>query len=131
MARFLCRAAIRGNGYRAPGTRLLLPSQAQGGQPIVRFRCRREPLLPGMDIGWTMKVIRAAFQQRQNAAKHPIRPRFGAFPEQALLSLEQAGIDHGRRPQTLDWREFAALSAAIRSVQSKGSTCTADNTPLS
>lgn len=85
---------------------------------IVRFRCRREPPLPGMDIAWTMKVVRAAFQQRRKTLRNTLSGHaLGLSKEQALLALEQADIDHGRRPQTLDWREFAALAESIRKVQ--------------
>jgi len=86
---------------------------------IVRFRLRREPLLPDLDVAWTMKVVRAAFQQRRKTLRNTLSAQgLGLSREQAMQALEQAGIDHGRRPQTLDWREFAVLANTIRSVQS-------------
>ncbi len=89
---------------------------------IVRLRCRREPPLPDMDVAWTMKVVRAAFQQRRKTLRNTLSGHaLGLSKEQALQALERTGIDHGRRPQTLDWREFAALSANIRAVQSEAS----------
>ena len=85
---------------------------------IVRFRCRREPPLPGMDLAWTMKVVRAAFQQRRKTLRNTLSGNaLGLSKEEALSALEQAGIDHGRRPQTLDWKEFAALAEAVRRVK--------------
>ena len=85
---------------------------------IVRFRCRREPPLPDMDIAWTMKVVRAAFQQRRKTLRNTLSgAALGLSKEQALAALERAGIEHGRRPQTLDWREFAALAVVIRDIQ--------------
>lgn len=87
---------------------------------IVRFRCRREPPLPGMDVAWTMKVVRAAFQQRRKTLRNTLSGvALGLSKEQALRALDLAGIDHGRRPQTLDWREFAALANAVRETKSE------------
>ena len=82
---------------------------------IVRFRCRREPLQPGMDVAWTMKVVRAAFQQRRKTLRNTLSSAaLGLSKEVALRALDRAGIDHNRRPQTLDWQEFGLLADAIR-----------------
>ncbi len=84
---------------------------------IVRFRCRREPLLPGMDIAHTMRVVRAAFGKRRKTLRNTLTGgMLGLTREEALAALEAAEIDAGRRPQTLDWREFNALAEAIRTV---------------
>lgn len=84
---------------------------------IVRFRIRKEPLLPGLDLAWTMRVVRAAFQQRRKTLRNTlVGPALGLTKAQALLALEAAGINHGRRPQTLEWWEFAKLAKCIREV---------------
>ncbi len=89
---------------------------------IVRFRCRREPPLPGMDVAHTMRVVRAAFGQRRKTLRNTLSGgALGLSREQALAALETAGIDHERRPQTLDWREFAALADAIKNLQQEES----------
>ena len=82
---------------------------------IVRFRCRREPPLPGMDVAHTMRVVRAAFGKRRKTLRNTLTGGIlGLSREEALQSLETAGIDPSRRPQTLDWQEFAVLANAIR-----------------
>ncbi|MCK5862180.1 MAG: ribosomal RNA small subunit methyltransferase A, partial [Candidatus Hydrogenedentes bacterium] len=84
---------------------------------IVRFRCRREPPLPGMDVAHTMRVVRAAFGKRRKTLRNTLTGGIlGLSREQAIQSLEIAGIDPGRRPQTLDWQEFAVLANAIREI---------------
>ena len=103
-------------GHRVPASCFLPKPKVDSC--IVRFRCRREPPLPGMDVAWTMKVVRAAFQQRRKTLRNTLSGNaLGLSKEEALSALEQAGIDHGRRPQTLDWKEFAALAEAVRRVK--------------
>lgn len=87
---------------------------------IVRFRCRREPPLPGMDVAHTMRVVRAAFGKRRKTLRNTLTGgALGLSREQARAALEAAGIDGGRRPQTLDWREFATLAGAISQTTGK------------
>lgn len=89
---------------------------------IVRFRCRKTPPLPDLDIAWTMKVVRAAFQQRRKTLRNTLSGNaLGLSKEEALAALEKAGIDHNRRPQTLDWPEFAELATAIRGLHNRKS----------
>jgi len=84
---------------------------------IVRFRCRKEPPLPGMDVARTMRVVRAAFGKRRKTLRNTLTGgMLGLSREQAIEALEKAGIDQNRRAQTLDWREFAALSTAIQEI---------------
>ncbi|HDP34691.1 MAG TPA: ribosomal RNA small subunit methyltransferase A [Candidatus Hydrogenedentes bacterium] len=84
---------------------------------IVRFRCRRDPPLPGMDVARTMRVVRAAFGKRRKTLRNTLTGgMLGLAREQAIEALARAGIDAGRRPQTLDWREFAALADAVWGV---------------
>ena len=84
---------------------------------IVRLRRRADPPYPEADARFLMSVIRAAFSQRRKTLRNSLT-RSGAFgaPREAVLeALEAAGIDPGRRPQTLDLEEFSRLAAAIRS----------------
>ena len=83
---------------------------------IVRFRCHREPPLGGVDTPFFMKLVRAAFQQRRKTLRNALTKggSFGAPKEAVLAALEAAGIDPGRRAQTLDLDEFARLAREIR-----------------
>ena len=57
-------------------------------------------------------VVRAAFGQRRKALLNALSgdPALGWSREQAASALEAAGIDGGRRGETLTLEEFAALS---------------------
>lgn len=56
-------------------------------------------------------VVHAAFGQRRKTLRNALR---AVFPPEAVdAALAQTGIDGGRRGETLDIAEFAALAAAI------------------
>jgi len=81
---------------------------------IVRFRVREEPLSP--DPRFVMKVVRAAFGQRRKTLRNALTAtgHFGAPKEAVLEAMEAAGIDPGRRAQTLTLEDFIRLAGAIR-----------------
>jgi len=82
---------------------------------IVRFRCK--PRTTGIDEQkFMMKVVRAAFSQRRKTLRNSLTKSggFGAPKEAVLAALEAAGIDDGRRPQTLDRDEFSRLALEIK-----------------
>ena len=82
---------------------------------IVRFKCHPRAADNKIDEQrFTMKVVRAAFSQRRKTLRNSLTTSFGA-PKQAVLeALEAAGIDDGRRPQTLSLAEFARVAQEIR-----------------
>jgi 16S rRNA (adenine1518-N6/adenine1519-N6)-dimethyltransferase len=84
---------------------------------VVRFRCRKQPLYPGLEDGFLMGLIRAAFSQRRKTIRNSLTKSgtFGAAKESVLAAFESTGIDSNRRPETLEIDEFAALARAIRS----------------
>ena len=76
--------------------------------------------LPGMDVAYTMRVARAAFGKRRKTLRNTLTGgALGLTRDQALEALETANIEPGRRPQTLDWREFAALANAIGAITTR------------
>lgn len=83
---------------------------------IVRLRRRATSPVEGIDHGFMMKVVRAAFQQRRKTLRNSLAKSggFGAPKEAVLAAFEAAGVDGGRRPQTLTLEEFAMLAQAIR-----------------
>lgn len=83
---------------------------------IVRLRCPRTPPVPAAERPFLMKMVRAAFSQRRKTLRNSLT-KSGAFgaPAAAVLSgMEAAGIDPGRRPQTLALEEFVRLAREIR-----------------
>jgi len=64
-----------------------------------------------------MKVVRAAFAQRRKTIRNSLTHSggFGAPKEDILASLDAAGIDGGRRAQSLAFDEFVRLATEIRS----------------
>jgi len=82
---------------------------------VVRFRCHENPL-GGDDPKFFMKVVRAAFSQRRKTLRNSLTKsgNFGAPKEAVLEAMEVAGVDPGRRPQSLDLREFQSLAREIR-----------------
>lgn len=83
---------------------------------IVRLRCLKDPRVAGMDRAYFMRLIRAAFEQRRKTLRNSLTRsvRLGLPKETILEALEAAGIDSGRRPESLSFEEFAALAAAMK-----------------
>ncbi len=78
---------------------------------LVLFRRYNEPRFTNADRHDVFALVDAAFGQRRKTL-HAALKRI--VPEQAF---DQAGIDPTRRGETLTINEFAALSAAIKEVQ--------------
>ncbi|MBI2426003.1 MAG: ribosomal RNA small subunit methyltransferase A [Candidatus Hydrogenedentes bacterium] len=83
---------------------------------IVRFRTHDTPMSGGVEPAFLMKVVRAAFATRRKTLRNCLTKsgNFGVPKEQVLEAMDQAGIDGGRRPQTLSIEEFATLAGSIR-----------------
>lgn len=83
---------------------------------IVRLRGRKEPLYPGLENRFLMKVVRAGFSQRRKTLRNTLTKTgvFGAPKEAVLEAFAVANIDPQRRAETLTIDEFAALARAIR-----------------
>lgn len=82
---------------------------------IVRFRCHPRASDNKIDEQrFIMKIVRAAFSQRRKTLRNSLTTSFGAPKAAMLEALEAAGIDDGRRPQTLSLAEFTTLAREIR-----------------
>lgn len=69
------------------------------------------PRVPVPDLAHFERVTRAAFAQRRKTLRNTLSARFGREP--ALEAGAQTGIDLGRRAETLELAELAALAAAL------------------
>lgn len=83
---------------------------------VVRFRCRENGEHDGLDRRFITKVVRAAFSQRRKTLRNSLTKTgaFGAPREAVIDALEAAGIDPGRRPETLSFDDFVRLAGEIR-----------------
>ncbi|HIJ65716.1 MAG TPA: 16S rRNA (adenine(1518)-N(6)/adenine(1519)-N(6))-dimethyltransferase RsmA [Candidatus Hydrogenedentes bacterium] len=82
---------------------------------IVRLRCRTPPLYPDIDGRYFIRLVRAAFGQRRKTLRNSLGRSgdLGLARGDVLEAIADAGIDPGRRPQTLSLDEFAALAREL------------------
>lgn len=78
---------------------------------VIRLVPLAEPRAPIADPKHYSAVVHAAFGQRRKTLRNALR---AVFPEEGVdAALRSTGIDGGRRGETLDIAEFAALAAVI------------------
>ena len=80
---------------------------------VLYLRPHREP--PVADPGRFAVVVRAAFSQRRKSLANALAAGLGLGAERARRLIEAAGIDPGRRAETLSLAEFARLAAVPES----------------
>jgi 16S rRNA (adenine1518-N6/adenine1519-N6)-dimethyltransferase len=70
------------------------------------------PRVSVSDDAMFFKIVRAGFAHRRKALLNSLRDE-GFDAEKTRRALQQAGIDPGRRAETLSIFEFAALANAL------------------
>ncbi len=81
---------------------------------VVRLWAREKPLAEVKNDAHFLKVVKAAFAQRRKTLLNSLKSDRTLGPTEALVrALEEAGIDGGRRAETLAPGEFAALHRAL------------------
>jgi len=110
-------------GHSAEVTRVLdLPPGAFRPAPKVRSAVVRlrfhapEPLV--RDRGAFEAVVRGAFTWRRKTVANALARHLGSDPAAAHGTLARAGIDGGRRPETLTIAEFARLADDVVAIRS-------------
>lgn len=85
---------------------------------VVRLTPHNSPPVFVSDEAQLFAVVRAAFGQRRKALLNALSgdPALGWSREQAQAALDAAGIDGGRRGETLTLAEFAHLAASAITV---------------
>ncbi|MCK6526279.1 16S rRNA (adenine(1518)-N(6)/adenine(1519)-N(6))-dimethyltransferase RsmA [Myxococcota bacterium] len=84
---------------------------------VVRFRVRREPLVPAEEIPAFERVVRCSFHGRRKTLLNSLATSELALdPGRVRSACARAGIDPGRRAETLAVLEFLALERAIGEV---------------
>jgi 16S rRNA (adenine1518-N6/adenine1519-N6)-dimethyltransferase len=78
---------------------------------VLYLRMHREPPVPVADPARFAAVVRAAFSQRRKSLANALAAGLAVSAESARRQAESAGIDPGRRAETLSLAEFARLAA--------------------
>jgi 16S rRNA (adenine1518-N6/adenine1519-N6)-dimethyltransferase len=78
---------------------------------VLHLRPHREPPVPIGDAARFGAVVRAAFGQRRKSLANALAAGLAISAERARRQAEAAGIDPGRRAETLSLAEFARLAA--------------------
>jgi 16S rRNA (adenine1518-N6/adenine1519-N6)-dimethyltransferase len=80
---------------------------------VVRLEFREAPLADPGDGALFERIVKGAFAQRRKTLGNAFKAARLAEPEALAAALAAAGIDPGRRAETLSVAEFAALSRAL------------------
>lgn len=78
---------------------------------VVRLELYDEPRTGGVSPRDFDKVVKAAFSQRRKTLRNSLKGLYGK--EGAAEGLDKAGIDGGRRAETLSLAEFQGLASAL------------------
>ncbi|MFP3870946.1 MAG: 16S rRNA (adenine(1518)-N(6)/adenine(1519)-N(6))-dimethyltransferase RsmA [Syntrophobacteria bacterium] len=83
---------------------------------VVRLCFRPCPLEPRVNADWLLRVVKAAFGYRRKTVRNSLLTSKRAdFPGELLdAALEEAGVDPGRRPESLSLQEFLNLAQALQ-----------------
>ncbi|HEX6081707.1 MAG TPA: 16S rRNA (adenine(1518)-N(6)/adenine(1519)-N(6))-dimethyltransferase RsmA [Methylomirabilota bacterium] len=81
---------------------------------VLHLRPHREPPVPIPDPHRFAAVVRAAFGQRRKSLANALAAGLAMPAEVARERCQAAGIDPGRRAETLSLAEFARLTLAVR-----------------
>ncbi|MEE8574919.1 MAG: 16S rRNA (adenine(1518)-N(6)/adenine(1519)-N(6))-dimethyltransferase RsmA, partial [Thermodesulfobacteriota bacterium] len=82
---------------------------------VVSFRVLSEPRVPVTDEVLFKRVVKSGFGQRRKTLYNALK-MLGADKATIDKALDEAGIDGGRRGETLDLAEFARLASAFGSL---------------
>lgn len=80
---------------------------------VVRLERRDSPRADPGDEALFRKVVKGAFAQRRKTVANSLKGAGVAAADALARAFEQAGIDPGRRAETLSVEEFAALTRAL------------------
>jgi 16S rRNA (adenine1518-N6/adenine1519-N6)-dimethyltransferase len=67
----------------------------------------------GIDEAGFFRVVRAGFSQKRKKLRNSLSAGLRLKPVEASESLEQAGVDPGRRAETLSLQEWASVTQAL------------------
>jgi 16S rRNA (adenine1518-N6/adenine1519-N6)-dimethyltransferase len=80
---------------------------------VIHLRTRAAPPIPIADGERFRRIVRAAFAQRRKNLANALGAGLGLGAERARAVLARAGIDAGRRAETLSLDEFGRLAEGV------------------
>lgn len=81
---------------------------------VVRLVLRTEPLAPDVPRSLFFRIVKGAFGQRRKTLANALRSEFAELSRDVLdATFERAGIDPGRRGETLAIEEFMDLARSF------------------
>ena len=95
---------------RVPAGAFWPPPKVESAVLCARFRPPAEAVL---DEARFRRLVKAGFGQRRKTLRNALEAGRVAPPERLAAALEAAGIDPGRRGETLSVAEWAALERAL------------------
>lgn len=84
---------------------------------VVVLVPRATPPVDVGDEGLFFRVVRAAFAQRRKTLRNTLAAGLAVSPAAVEAACRAAGVDAGRRGETLDLAAFAALTRSLRAVR--------------
>ena len=96
---------------RVPPGAFRPPPQVESA--VLHLRVLAAPRVPLVDERRFHSIVRAAFGQRRKTLANALAAGLGIPPRSAREAADAAGIDAGRRAETLTIPEFAALAARL------------------
>jgi 16S rRNA (adenine1518-N6/adenine1519-N6)-dimethyltransferase len=97
--------------FRVPPGAFRPPPKVESA--VLLLRPLPAPRVPVVDEPRFHVVVRSAFAQRRKTLANALAGSLGLSAERARAAAEAAGIDPGRRAETLTLGEFARLAAAL------------------
>jgi 16S rRNA (adenine1518-N6/adenine1519-N6)-dimethyltransferase len=103
--------------YTAPRMEFTVPAGAFTPVPkvdsaVITLAVRDRPAVIVQSEGFLIRVVQAAFSQRRKTLGNTMR-RLGMSKERTERAIQSAGIDPGRRAETLSVEEFGRLADAL------------------
>lgn len=105
-------------GPEVSGDKFFPPAKVKSR--VLEMKFLKNPRVPLPDAAFFRKVVKASFLQRRRKLINSLKG--SGLAEQELLdrALLEAGIDPGRRAETLSIEEFAKLARAVKCLIGQG-----------
>jgi len=84
--------------------------EPQVDSAVVRVELYPQPLFPEKTLGRLFHLAKAGFSQKRKTLRNSLSGGLAISPQQAILLLEQAGIDPNRRAETLSLEEWGKMA---------------------